>query len=239
MKFLKNRLRLWAFFLVFLMVFSCEDRLEDNTRILVKGAVQNQIGDPIEGVDVTAAQFFEGTSGGFVFPGSPSRDYTLGMGTSQPNGEFSFNSLTFKNSFIVLLKKEGHATYSASQLYDKLEDVSFTFDLGIVNLVKLSSVDVRFNNLSGSSENLNVIIEYQNNYCGEVFQFGNLVPDQSDCYSLTSFSRRFNASSINNNLFIETIQGSTIRVIYSLGSGMETMQDFMISQPDHVYEINY
>lgn len=239
MKTIKISLNATLLILALILLTSCEDRIKDDTRVLITGNITDDFNNSIPQVEVFTAPEFDRMPSSDGYLRDYPTDYVLGNDLSNDNGEFEFNSLIIGNTLSISVRTGDFIAYNTTRSFSSLNQSQFTFDLGNVVLRKKSLVNFTFTNNTSTTEDLTYEIAYQIPSCFEELDNNSLNLANSNCFEIRTVSNTISATTINPERSVSTIQESTITVNYRIGAGPISTQTFSTSNPTHDYEIIY
>src|SRR5690606_36583562 len=147
-RFFMNKLLQTSLLLIsVLFLKSCgPPEFEKNTRILSKGVLQNQNGEPLSAIEVSV--YTRAFNGEFYVFGSNEDDYLLGNGFSNANGLFSVTSQFDKDDdfYIYVNGGDNYSSYIFKTTTEDYIPNDLTFDLGSITLEKLATVQFKITN---------------------------------------------------------------------------------------------
>lgn len=208
---------------------------EKNTRILTKGVVQNQDGEPLSDIEVSVYTVAY-SGGGFL--GSNQDDYLLGNGLSNTNGIFSVTSL-FNKSHDFYIYVNGGDNYSSYIYKTNTQDYTpndLTFDLGSITLEKLVAVQFQITNSTPSETPFYFSFTHKDKNCLEIFEEGILDLSQNFCHIDSVIGFSFNENNPERSGEFITLLDSEVTIYYTNSDDIEVTETIIIDQENFVYE---
>ncbi|WP_411766316.1 hypothetical protein [Winogradskyella sp. A3E31] len=229
-----------AFFIFLLILFNCEVRFEDDTRILIKGQTLDEQGSPIPDAEVSV--FTRRRTGSFFVPGPQGTDeFLLGRNFSSNDGNFSVTSLFDKDDDFSIEIDAGD--YYSKYVY-RTTTVNYTpddliFDLDTVELIRLGQVNYSITRTSGDGNSIQFSFKFKDAICVEVYDAGELALNEGFC-----FEDRTETGSLNDNRpdveqsFFAPLN-STIEFTYSINGEPEVTETFILTDSTYAFNFNY
>lgn len=223
--------RFISIFIVTLLLSSCsspEPNITSNLRLLTTGRIVDENLNALEGIFVEIElDNFNGT------------DLEIAQGFSDANGEFSLTTLYGENDiFLVkIINNEGFSRYSYSVITEDYEPENLVFDLGEIQLKRLSSFQLNVINSSLENNTLEVEVNYEQPNCdvfyeGDTFIESNCFPPTSRVYQITE-----NNIDFERRLFVPL--SSTVEIVYTINGGDQITEQILINDTEVNYEINF
>jgi len=224
--------RIIPIFIVALFVSSCsgppEPNITSNLRLLTTGKIVDVNSNPLEGILVKIElDNLRGTK------------LEIAQGFSDANGEFSLPTLYGDNDIfrVEVGNNEGFSRYSYSVLTDDYEPENLVFDLGEIQLKRLSSFQLNVNNSSLENNTLEVEVFYEQPYC-DVFYEGDIFIE-SNCYAQTRRVYQITENNINFERRLLVPLSSNVEIVYSINGGDDISEEVIINETEVIYEINF
>ncbi len=221
-----------------ILLTGCDPKFEDDTRILVKGRILNQSGEPVSNIEVGVyVEAFRN----FSFMGSGEGNYLLGKGLSDSDGFFSVTALFSKDDdFYVHIAGDGlYSDYVYKTDTQQYTPNDLTFDLGNITLFQLAEVHYSITQATTLSVSSGFNFTFKNEYCVESYEDGNIVPSESSCYEDSYFGRAFNANVSQHSGTFITLLGSEIQFTYSIDGITEYTENITVNQQNFTYDYSY
>lgn len=225
------------FLIVFsLLLLQCGPDYQTNKRVLIKGQLQNGIGEPIGNIDVSVITLANGN-----FPGNQPNGYLLGRNKSQEDGSIAVICLLDVDSdfFITVNGIEDYIDYSYVFKTDFSEPEDLVVDMGTVTLRKGASVNFNLSRTSPAGTSIDFVISYENPFCTVVYEDDSLIPEESTCFEQRTFTRSLDGNSENFSSSFNSVLGSDFTIIYSIDNQPEETETFTIDQSNFTYEFTY
>jgi hypothetical protein len=227
------------FLLLVCTLISCEPRLENDVRALFKTRVVDATGSPIENMLVTATTFrsFDLILGQNIPKFSePDEDFILGEGVTNANGEVEFLMLV-DGGFFVNFNSQN---FFANKISVSRRELGKDLFLNIpeTKLKEAAVVEIDFINTSGTRATYNVTFDYESLNCDLIYS-NNMLSQDEECAFFERQPRDFNSNANDGKFELNVFYPSTFDVIFTDGSGIETMRTFDINNPRERYEITY
>lgn len=225
-------------FLTFTLL-SCEPRIEDDVRALFKTKVVDASGLPIENmvVSATTSRSFDlilsRTSNRFS---DPDEDFLLGQGVTNANGEVEFVMLV-DGGFFINFKSPNFLSNNIRVERQELGDDLF-LNIPETILKEAAMVEVDFINTSGTTDPYSVSFDYESLSCDLIYRDNALSQDE-ECNFFESQAQRFNFNANDGNFELNAFYPSILEIVYTDGSGNETVRTFDITNRQERYEIFY
>ncbi|MGJ8591642.1 MAG: hypothetical protein ACSHXF_03795 [Aquaticitalea sp.] len=222
--------------MISLLFFQCGPDFQTNKRVLIKGQLLNDIGAPLEDIDVSAFTLNEND-----FQGNIENGYLLGRNKSGSDGSIAVVCLLDVNSdfFIRVNGLDNYIDYTYVFKTDLPEPENLSIDIGTVTLRQKAEINVLFTRISPVGTSIDYTILYQNPYCVEVYEDDDLILEESSCYEEISMIDNFDGTNTNFTNGFMSLLGSTVTIIYSINNQPETTETFTIDQPNYTYEFSY
>lgn len=224
------------------LLVSCEARLDDDTRAFFKTKIVDANGNPLRNasVEVTNFRTFE------LFPfnqslnkfSQPERDFLLGKGKTNENGEVSFHMLfdTSSRYFINILGANNELKVVTTGI-ESFND-NLTLDIPLITIKEITDVQLDFINTSSNPDVIDVRINYFDPQCSEVFE-NNMFLVDPDCGFGSPIFTRINQTTNDGQFRFQAFYPSTITVVYTDSNGTELIEEFAVNNPNERYEINF
>ncbi|WP_131474392.1 hypothetical protein [Neotamlana nanhaiensis] len=222
-----------------ILLLGCQYRFLDDTRLLVKGDVENHEGNPIPDAEIKV--YTQRGSGYFLYPAPSYEKFCLGSDFSDTNGDFSVISLYDQDEdFAIEIYKNDQYTsyYYTNNTEDYIPD-DFTINLGTVTLHPKATFNFKIERTSGLGNELHYAFEYTSDYCLEVYDKAVLNNQQSQCYKNEIFSRVLNDDYPNESSGVNTLLGSSIVFIYSINGQPEEQQIIAVNSVNQEFNFTY
>ncbi|WP_124981388.1 hypothetical protein [Nonlabens xiamenensis] len=223
--------------LLMILICSCEARLEDDIRASFSTRLLDINGDPVQGAQVTAANYnyVRTISGSRLHKFSIDDDFILGEGITDDNGEVSFLMLVDGGCYINFTESDrlNNLFIPRSQLENNL-----AVQIPEIRLKQLANVQVEFVNTSGTNQIFTTDFKLESVYCNRVYIDGEVITDPG-CEEPLNRSNFFNQSTDDGLFEFEVLFPSVIEVSYTSPSGVEMTQSFAVTQTNQRYEIQY
>lgn len=227
-----------VFFLIVLslLLLQCGPDYQTNKRVLIKGQLQNDTGEPMRNIDVSAFTLTDD-----YFQGNQQNGYLLGRNKSQEDGSFAVICLLDVDSdfFITVNGIEDYIDYSYVFKTDFSEPEDLVVDMGTVTLRKRANVTFNLSRTSPAGTSIDFIISYENPFCAVVYEDDSLMSEESTCFERTTFTRSFDGNSENFSSSFNSVLGSDVTIIYSIDNQPEETETFTIDQSNFTYEFTY
>lgn len=228
-----------AFLILFtFLLLNCEVKFDRNVRVETAGKVIDENSEPMPNVFVGVYTEAGRSSGFYPYP-SERREYLLGSSKSDENGNFSVTSLfdSDRDFFIFVDGEASHTSYIYSANTYAFEPANYVFNLEEVQLKMKSIVNVIITRSSPSGTTLELVINYENPFCEEVFVDGVLDEDSSNCFRTESIFRTLDNDNPDLTWSFGSFVTGTIQFIYTINGGSQTTETFFINQEN--YDINF
>lgn len=226
--------------ILLLSFFSCTTRFENNTRILVKGRVIDDNGNPISNAQISV--YTQRSNGVWSLPSPSGNDeYVLGRNYSDSNGDFSVTSLfdTDADFSIEINAGSDYARYGYYTSTTNYMPSDLVFDLENVELKRIGDFNYNISRISGEGNSINFTFRYENTYCNQFFLEEELIEEQSYCFENDFYSRTLNDNNPDiESSFYSTI-GSTVEFVYSINDQPEIIETFIINEPTYEFTFTY
>ncbi len=175
--------------------YSCQDiEIENNKRITVSGKLVDQDGNPLQNINVQSVV----------------EEYTLGTGSSNVSGNFSYVSLqSYSNDFVTLInRKKGfnynqspavNENYASARIINYDEDDFLRvnkYELGSFEIPKVATLEFSIEKISSEDKNLNWSLRLYNTNCDYAYR-DTIEPVENFCYEVYYIAR--NQDSIKPN----------------------------------------
>lgn len=219
-----------------MLLWQCGPDYQTNKRVLIKGQIQNYMGEPLGNIEVSAFTLTDD----YLF-GNQQNGYLLGRNQSQADGSINVVCLLDVDSdfFIRVNGFEDYIDYSYAFKTDLPEPENLVVDMGTIILQKRAVVTFNFTRTSSMDASIEYSISYQNPICYEVYEDNNLITPESSCYEETNFSNTLDADTTTFSTDFNSILGSTFTLTYSINNEPELTETFTIDQPNSSYEFTY
>ena len=220
-----------------LILKSCgPPEFEKNTRILSKGVLQNQNGEPLSGIEVSV--YTRAFNGEFYVFGSNEDDYLLGNGFSNANGLFSVTSLFDKDDdfYIYVNGGDNYSSYIFKTTTEDYIPNDLTFDLGSITLEKLATVQFQITNSTPSETPFYFSFTHKDKNCLEIFEEGILDISQDFCHTDSVLGFSFNENNPERSGEFITLLDSEVTIYYTNNDDIEVTETIIIDQENFVYE---
>lgn len=228
--------------LISTLLISCEARLDDDTRAFFKTRIVDSSGSPLRNATVEVSTFrtFEliPVSQDFSKFSEPDRNFILGKGVTDQNGDVSFLLLfdTSNKYFVNITAEDGDfdvVTTGIESFNDNL-----TLEIPLITIKDVADVELNFFNTSGSAEVFDVEVNYFATYCNEFYENSAFILDEN-CAFQNEIMDRFNENANDGKFEFQAFYPSIINVYYTDESGNEFMREFTLNNPTERFEINY
>ncbi|WP_147298925.1 carboxypeptidase-like regulatory domain-containing protein [Winogradskyella sediminis] len=228
---------LFKFFLIpcFLMtVLGCEVQLEDNTRILVEGTVEDQNNIPVPEAKVTVLTRRGNFSGG-------ENSYVLGEGFSASDGSFSIISFFDKDEdfAIEVGLDDAYTTYVYKTNTLNFTPLDLTFNLETVRLKKLANFNFNIIRTSGEFNTITYSINYVEGFCLEYYEGTTLNNYQSSCFEERSISQTLNDNNPDDQWQLQVPLGEVVAFTYTINEQPEITEYIIINDENYDFTFNY
>lgn len=223
-----------------LILKSCgPPEFEKNTRILAKGLIQNQDGDPLSEIEVSV--YTSAYNGGFYVFGSNQDDYLLGNGFSSASGLFSVTSLFDKDDdfYIYVNGGDDYSSYIYKTSTEDYTPNDLTFDLGTITLEKFANVQFQITNNNPSETPFYFSFTYKDKNCLEIFEEGVLDISQNFCHIDDVLGFSINENSPQRSGEFTTLLGSEVTIYYTNNDDIEVTETILIDQENFTYEFTF
>lgn len=224
----------------FLSFWACEVPLDDDTRILIKGQLIDENGQPIPDAEISV---FARRSSNFLVSSGPSgdSDNLLGRNYSADNGEFSVISLLGRDEdFVVEIYVNDN--YSKYQYKTNTEDYTpedYLIDLGTVELKRIAALNFNIERTSAAGTEFQYTLAYETSNCREVYFNGELIAEETFCFETNSIGASLNDENPDDSGIVASVVGSEVIFTYSINGGAQESQIFSINQPDYEFNFTY
>lgn len=237
---MKCKLKALLFFGLLIMLQNCETRFEDDTRILVKGTIEDGLGNPIPDVEISV---YRGELFVFLFAPLPSFDdeYLLGQNYSNSEGEFSVTSLYDKDQYFKIILDAGDA-YTQYIYQSNTEDYipsDLTFNLDAVTLYKLGTLNFAISRTSGDGNSIEYTFRYSSPLCVEYYEEEIINIEESNCYRDEFFNGTLNDENPNIESQFNVSVGTQVEFTYSVNGAPEITETFIINQENYEFTFSY
>ncbi len=214
---------------VVLSFFGCAERLDisGNERILVKGKVVDDNGNPLQNINVRTSAVYK----------------TLASTQSDAEGNFEFTSLNandnplFVNVNIteVFGSETDNPDYASKVYSSGVANRDLLIDLGTITLNGLGSFSLFLKNQSGDENFLNYTLSYTSNICNLPIQAN----DNDFCELDQIESNSFGPTSENRTINRESILGSVAVFEYKLNNEPTQTIEIPVTNPPTNYVFEY
>lgn len=222
-------------FICLLLLCSCDEVLiQENRRIEVKGSLKSVENEPLTGLSVFAAASRDGNF-------STNTDKVLGKGSSKEDGSFEFISLdTYSHGFVLAVNPveiENSENYASAYFYDPTGDHSSNYDLGEFRLPEKIEFQLDIRNVSGTSDTLRYVLDYQGPMMEYIYQDGRFVENDGESNYISIREHRPESEPISVSL--QLLEDSEFEFAYRIGDS--PLQEVLISvdSENNSYELEY
>ncbi|PRP66679.1 hypothetical protein [Nonlabens agnitus] len=228
--------------LIPILLLSCEARLDDDKRAFFKTRIVDAQGNPINDAVVEVTNFRTFEFNPFVSSISkfsePSRDFLLGRGVTDNNGETDFLLLfDTSNEYFVNVYRDGQNIFSVATGIESFND-DLTLNIPLITVKDVAEVELDFVNTSGATDVFELRVNYFDLSCSEVFKNGEFLLD-GNCGFFNQIFTRINETPDDGNFEFQAFYPSIITISLTDEAGTETIQELTINDPTERYEINY
>jgi len=225
--------------LLFLLL-SCETRFETNTRVLVKGKVVDDFGQPISNAEISV--YTQKGTGYILTPGPSGEDeYLLGRNICNADGTFSVTSIFDEDvDFFIEVVSDNNFSeyiYKTSTLFYTPENL--VFDLQTVTLKELVNVNYNISRVSGEGNSISYTFTFIDDFCIEVFEEGELIENESYCFQDIELNGTLNDNLPNIERNFSSVLGSIVEFTYSINNQPEVSETFTIGQENYEFTFTY
>ena len=231
------------FLLLPIILISCEARLDDDKRAFFKTRIVDSNGLPLRNalVEVTTYRsydFFLINGQNLAKTSEPDRDFLLGKGTTDENGEVSFTMLfdtTYR--YYVHIKGVDDSSKILAVAGDSFND-DLTLDIPLITMTDIANVELEFINTSGTASVYEVSVNYFAVYCDELYENNSFVRDER-CEFEDEIFDVVNQTTDDGLFEFRAFYPSVMDVNYRDVAGNDVNEQFTINNPTERYEINY
>lgn len=218
------------------LISNCAPEFVNDTRILAKGTLVDGAGVPIANrkVNINARNYP-------VLSDTNQNRYLLGSNITRSDGSFEVVALLVYNEdvYISINGGDDSVDYIYKTRIGDFVPNNLTFDLGTVVLRKKATVNYSISRTSAPGNSIAFSFSYQSPNCVEVYEFGVLIPEMSDCYSEQVRNGNLDDDNPDFSSQFESTLGSTVVFSYSINGAPTTTESFVIDQTTLDYEFNY
>lgn len=227
---------LLSFFISCFFIVSCAPEFEFNTRILVKGNLQDENGAPL--VDKNIRVYTRNFPGFLV---DNQTQYVLGENKSSVDGSFEVTSLfEIDDKFYIAIDGDDtHINYLYQTSTETYRPNNLTFDLGTIVLKKKAIFNFSISRVSATGTTLNYSISFQSPNCMEIFEEGILVPELSNCYTDSIRNGTLDETNPDATIQLNTTLNSIITFAYSINNEPMITESITVDQPNFTYAFTY
>ena len=222
----------------FALILSCDPLvLENNTRVLVKGSVQDSNGMPIANAEILVY-----AKKGSGIPTTAEIDKNmLGSNVSDAQGNFSVTSILARDDeFTVEVKSSNEfSLYVYQTNTEEYIPSDLIFNIPTITLSKLSTVDFNIAKTSSEENTLQYNFRYVADFCFEVYDEEELDVNESLCPFEEGFGQNLNLDNPNASGDFIAPLGSIVQFNYSLNGEPTQTETFTLNQDTYNFEFNY
>lgn len=222
---------------VLLLFQSCEIRVMDDHRILIKGSVVDGENNPIPNIPIRSHAYSE----------------IFGETLTDANGKFEFTSLEAENYYrleIGVNIKSNIYYYDGGYSYDLTENPDYsgkqyfndtrsrnatTYNLGEIQLNKAARLTILFNNIPGDNNAVAYKVEYQSAIC-EIDLIRN---DPENCLVNDDYYQQLDINTPNFQTTFNSQLGSNVLVKYILNNEPEQTISIPLTNTDNTYVFEF
>lgn len=223
--------------LFIILVSGCTVQFDRNVRVESSGKVIDENNAPIPNIFIGVYT----EAGRFSLTSNSDREYLLGSGTSNNQGDFSVTSLFDSDQdFFIFIDGEGTYTdyiYSANTF--QFEPENFRFNLNEVQLKTRAEAAFNITRTSPPGTTLELVINYQSPFCEAVFIDGVLDEDSSNCNRTESIFRTLDNDNPELTTTFNSFITGTIQFVYSINGGNHITENFVINQENYGIDFSY
>lgn len=208
-------------------IASCEKLdITDNERILVKGTVVDQNGNPLKDIPFFTEAFSK----------------VLASTHSDANGKFEFTSLNVNNTPLKVLVNIGHEwdnenefiQYSSRIYTSQLGNRNLLIDLGTITLGEVGTLSIYLRNESGENN-----LEYSLSYPSTICRISLSGSGNNSCDRDQTENGSYGPTSQNQNISRGSIVGSVALFEYSLNNEPKQTIEIPVTNPPTNYVFEY
>ncbi|WP_310993927.1 carboxypeptidase-like regulatory domain-containing protein [Aequorivita marina] len=221
---------------ILLLFQSCELKVMDDRRVLIKGSVVDSSNNPIANISVRSMASGE----------------ILGETYSHTNGSFQFTSLEAENNYgvSILVNMNPNNNYNEGNIYDRTEDSIYsakkfysnsskrnatTYNLGKIQLNKTARLDVFFNNVAGDNNSVAYKFEYVKAICDINLDNNNT----EDCYYNANYYQQLDINTLNFQTNLYSQLGTTVILKYILNNEPEQVIEIPLTNTENNYVFEF
>ena len=204
-------------------IASCEKLdITNNERILVKGTVVDQNGNPLQNIPFYTEAFSK----------------KLASANSDASGKFEFTSLNVNNTSLKVLVNrdyENQLPEYSSQIYtSQMVNRDLLIDLGTITLGAVGTLSIYLRNQSGANN-----LEYTLSYTSKVCYLPLSGNGNTSCDLDQIENGAYGPTSQNQNISRESILGSAALFEYSLNNEPKQTIEIPVTNPTTNYVFEY
>ncbi|WP_026449782.1 carboxypeptidase-like regulatory domain-containing protein [Aequorivita capsosiphonis] len=222
---------------ILLLFQSCDIRVMDDHRILIKGSVVDGENNPIPNIPIRSHAYSE----------------IFGETLTDANGNFEFTSLEAENYYrleIGVNIKTNIYYYDGGYSYDLTENPDYsgkqyfkdsrdrnasTYNLGKIQLNKAARLTILFNNTPGDNNAVAYKIEYQSAICEIDLNHNN----PEDCFVNDDYYQQLDINTSNFQNTFNSQLGSTVLLKYILNNEPEQTIAIPLTNTDNTYVFEF
>ncbi|AZQ44479.1 hypothetical protein [Nonlabens ponticola] len=224
------------------LLVSCEARLDNDKRGFFKTRVVNASGAPMDNLKVKLTTF---RTNDFRFSNqniskfSPAdEDFLLGQGMTDANGEVSFLTLYDTNFRYYVTIEMSNEEVRVIEVDETSFDEDLTLEIEEIVIRKVSQIIIDFENVSGTTDPIEVRLNYFATFCNEFYINDEFVIDEF-CEFSDESRVTINAENSDESTQLLAFFPSIISIDYTDTEGNDITQEFPVNNPEERYEINY
>lgn len=212
---------------------------EADTRVLIKGILQTEDGQGLSNREIGV---YTQRGSGILFSfGNSQNDYLLGRGYSDNNGSFSITSLYDRDDdfYIGINGEEIYSNYIYATSTRNYTPSNLTFNLGIITLRKLATINYQITRTSPVGTTLTYSFTIEDTNCVEHFENGILDPNLSSCFDTFGIFGTLNDDMPDISSSKKTNLASTVIFQYSINGEPEITETFIVNQENYDFSFSY
>lgn len=211
--------------------------LKKDTRVLVKGNIEDA-----NGASISNAEILVYAKKGNGYPTAIEEDKNmLGSGFSDAQGNFSVTSaLAIDDEFTVEIKAtDDYSLYVFQTDTEEYVPHSLIYSIPTVTLHQIATINYNITKTSIDDNSLQCWFRYVGNYCFEVYNSDGLDGNRSDCPSSKFLSRNLTVNNPDTDGNFTTQLGSIIEFTYSLNGEPNVSEFITINDLTHEFTFTY
>jgi len=212
------------FFLISIILYSCEPEIKENERTAIEGTVIDFEGNAIPNIPIKVK----------------TQNLLLGEGSTDNIGSFKFTSLQskFDELTINVNTEGGNSSFGTYSIIYSNKPLQQGYNLSDITLRRKATLLFNIEKTSSENNTLNWSLQYTEPFC-EIYDDEETSQNTSRCYETTSLIEVLDTTNPNFESEIFSVQNTTAQFTYQLNDAEPQTILIELTEATNFYEFEY